>query len=251
MSKIDTRNESAMVERGTGVAIWRQIGESLAADIRAKRYSPGEQLPTEPELAARYDVNRHTVRRAIGELESHGLVRVEQGRGTFVESHAIDYPIGKRTRFSANLHKLGMLGYVDLVHSAVVQDADIAKHLKVSKQANLLHIRMVGKTETRTLSTSDHYFDQERFPDFAALLKQSHSVSKVYAQYGIDDYVRAWSRITAVLPDAEIASLLNQSKLRPILQIEALNVDMEKKPLQYSISRFVGDGVQLVVGDEA
>jgi GntR family phosphonate transport system transcriptional regulator len=239
-----------MVERGTGVAIWRQIGESLAADIRAKRYLPGEKLPTEPELAARYAVNRHTVRRAIGELEVHGLVRVEQGRGTFVESHTIDYPIGKRTRFSANLRKLGVLGYVDPVDSGVVQDAEIAKHLKLPKQANLLHIRLIGKTESRNLNISDHYFEQKRFPQFAEWLRQSHSVSKVYAQYGIDDYVRAWSRITAVLPDAEIAHLLNQSKLRPILQIEALNVDMDKKPLQYSITRFVGDGVQLVVSDD-
>jgi GntR family phosphonate transport system transcriptional regulator len=239
-----------MVERGKGVAIWRQIGESLAADIRNKLYLPGDRLPTEPELAARYEVNRHTVRRAIGELELHGLVRAEQGRGTFVASHAIDYPIGKRTRFSANLGKLGMLGYVDLVDATVVQDTDIAKQLKVSKQSNLLRMRMIGKTENRTLSTSDHYFEQKRFPDFPALLQQYHSISKVYAHYGIDDYVRAWSRITAVLPEAEVAFLLNQAKTRPILQVEALNVDLDKKPLQYSVSRFVGDGVQLMVSDE-
>lgn len=72
----------------------------------------------------------------------------------------------------------------------------------------------------------------------------------MYAHYGIDDYVRAWSRITAVLPEAEVAFLLNQAKTRPILQVEALNVDLDKKPLQYSVSRFVGDGVQLMVSDE-
>jgi GntR family phosphonate transport system transcriptional regulator len=239
-----------MVERGKGVAIWRQIGESLAADIRNKRYLPGEQLPTEPELSARYEVNRHTVRRAISELELHGLVRVEQGRGTFVESRPIDYPIGKRTRFSANLRKLGVLGYADLIDSKVLQDAEIAKQLKLPKLTNLLYVRMLSKTESRTLSVSDHYFEQKRFPDFPALLKSLRSISKVYAHYGIDDYVRAWSRITAVLPEVEIAYLLNQSKLRPILQVEALNVDLQKKPLQYSVSRFVGDGVQLMVVDD-
>ena len=238
-----------MVERGSGVAIWRQIGESLATDIRSKRYPPGERLPTEPELAAQYSVNRHTIRRAISELEQHGLVRVEQGRGTFVQSHAIDYPIGRRTRFSENLRKQGVLGYVDVIDSKVLQDPDIARHLKLSRNTNLLQVRLVGKAENRSLSVSDHYFENKRFPDFADVLKLTHSVSKVYAHYGINDYVRLWSRITATLPDAETAHLLNQSKLRPILQVEALNADLQNKPLQYSVGRFLGDGVQLVISD--
>ncbi|MGI4813473.1 MAG: phosphonate metabolism transcriptional regulator PhnF [Janthinobacterium lividum] len=239
-----------MVERGSGVAVWRQIGESLAEDIRSRRYPPGEQLPTEPELAARYGVNRHTVRRAIGELEQHGVVRVEQGRGTFVQPHAIDYPIGRRTRFSANLRKHGLVGHVDFVDSDIVQDTDIAKHLKLSNRAKLLRVRIVGKSEDRALSVSDHYFENKRFPDFAVALQSAHSISKVYAQYGIDDYLRKWSRITATLPDADIAHLLNQSKLRPILQVEALNIDLNGVPLQYSLARFVGDGVQLVISDD-
>src|SRR3546814_1082174 len=98
-----TERITTMVERGSGVAVWRQIGELLADEIRNKLYAPGERLPPEPELAAKFSVNRHTIRRAMGELEQSGLVRIEQGRGTFVQEHAIDYAIGKRTRFSENL----------------------------------------------------------------------------------------------------------------------------------------------------
>ena len=65
-------------------------------------------------------------------------------------------------------------------------------------------------------------------------------MSKVYAHYGIDDYTRKWSRITAALPSPEVARLLGQPKTRPILQVEALNVDQQGAPLQYSITRFVG-----------
>ena len=54
-----------MVERGSGIAVWRQIGESLADDIRNKLYLAGEQLPSEPRLAAKFAVNRHTIRRAM------------------------------------------------------------------------------------------------------------------------------------------------------------------------------------------
>ncbi len=50
------------VERGSGVAVWRQIGEALADDIRKQLYLPGEQLPPEPELATPFAVNPQPLR---------------------------------------------------------------------------------------------------------------------------------------------------------------------------------------------
>jgi len=151
-----------MVERGSGIAVWRQIGESLADDIRNKLYMAGEQLPSEPELAAKFSVNRHTIRRAMGELEQSGLVRIEQGRGTFVQEHAIDYAIGKRTRFSENLRSQGMLGHLEALGSQTLRAADIAKHLGLARNAPLLRVQMVGKAENRPISASEHYFDEKR-----------------------------------------------------------------------------------------
>ena len=74
-------------------------------------------------------------------------------------------------------------------------------------------------------------------------------MSKVYAHYGIDDYTRKWSRITAALPSPEVARLLGQPKTRPILQVEALNVDQQGAPaVQHHPVR--GDLVQLMVSDD-
>jgi len=81
-------------------------------------------------------------------------------------------------------------------------------------------------------------------------LARAHSVSKAYAGYGIRDYTRKWSRVTAVLPSPAVARQLGQPKTRPVLQVEALNVDPDGKPLQYSITHFAGDWVQLVITDE-
>jgi GntR family phosphonate transport system transcriptional regulator len=239
-----------MVERGSGIAVWRQIGEALATDIRNKRYAPGEQLPPEPELAAKFSVNRHTIRRAMGELEQGGLVRIEQGRGTFVQEHAIDYAIGKRTRFSENLGSQGVLAHTQVIDSEVMKSAEIAQHLGLPRGAQLLRVHLIGKTENRTISVAEHYFDEKRLPGFVDKLTATRSVSKAYRQFGIADYTRKWSRITATLPSDEIARLLAQPKTRPILKVEALNIDQDKVPLQYSITRFSGDWVQLMVNDE-
>ena len=175
----------------------------------------------------------------MGELEQSGLIRIEQGRGTFVQEHAIDYAIGKRTRFSENLRSQGVLGHLETLGSQTLRAADIAKHLGLPRNAAAARAsggqgRKPAHQRVRTL------LRRKRFPDFAERLTALKSVSKVYAHYGIDDYTRKWSRITAALPSPEVARLLGQPKTRPILQVEALNVDQQGAPLQYSITRFVG-----------
>ena len=68
----------------SGLPIWRQIADTISSEISTSVYAPGQKLPTESELATRFGVNRHTVRRAVASLQDVGLLRVEQGRGTFV-----------------------------------------------------------------------------------------------------------------------------------------------------------------------
>ena len=70
------------VERGSGVALWKQIAERIEADINAGTLRPGARLPTEMELAERFKVNRHTLRRALAMLTDQGLIEATPGRGT-------------------------------------------------------------------------------------------------------------------------------------------------------------------------
>lgn len=67
---------------------WRpqyvQVAEQLRSEILSGSLPPGAALPSEPELAARFSLSRTSVRNAIKQLRDWGLVRAEQGRGTFV-----------------------------------------------------------------------------------------------------------------------------------------------------------------------
>jgi len=83
--------------------LWRRVEQSLHRDILSGTLASGARLPSEPELAQSFAVHRHTVRRAVAALASRGLLRIEQGRGTFVHDSAIDYVVGRRTRVEANL----------------------------------------------------------------------------------------------------------------------------------------------------
>ena len=90
-----TRQET--IERGAGVAVWRQIAERLRTEISLDVWKTHDRLPSEAELADRFGVNRHTVRRAVASLAVEGILRANQGRGTFVAQKPISYPISART----------------------------------------------------------------------------------------------------------------------------------------------------------
>ncbi|MGH6637161.1 MAG: FadR/GntR family transcriptional regulator [Polaromonas sp.] len=61
-----------------------EIVENLASSIREGRLQPGEKLPTEAEIMARFDVSRTVVRESLSRLQASGLVETRHGIGTFV-----------------------------------------------------------------------------------------------------------------------------------------------------------------------
>ena len=94
----------ARLQRGVGVALWRQIADGIRTGIAGGLADANGRLPPEAQLAERFGVNRHTVRAAIAALAHEGVLQSEQGRGTYVRRQKrLVYPIGERTRFSAGL----------------------------------------------------------------------------------------------------------------------------------------------------
>ncbi len=67
--------------------LYRQIKTLLTGSLEAGEWKPGELIPSEIELAARYKVSQGTVRKAIDELAGENLLVRRQGRGTFVATH--------------------------------------------------------------------------------------------------------------------------------------------------------------------
>ena len=72
----------------SGVALWRQVADAIRLDIVGGKLNAGDKLAGELPLAERFGVNRHTVRRALAVLAEEGVVRAEQGRGTFVATRS-------------------------------------------------------------------------------------------------------------------------------------------------------------------
>lgn len=238
--------------RGRGLAIWAQIAESLQDEISRGVVKPGEQLPPEAALAARFRVNRHTLRRAVAALQEAGSVRIEQGRGTFVAEDVIDYALGQRIRLSENLRKLDRTaGSVFLRGLEMPAPARIAKALNIRAGKPLLLLETLSSADGKPMSVGAHYFPKARFDGIIEDYRRLGSITRALAERGIDDYTRKVTRIMAQMPDQADAHLLQQPRNQPILVTEAVNVDRAGTPIEFGYSRFSGPRVQFVLENEA
>lgn len=231
-----------------GVAVWRQIADTLDGEIRSGVYPPGSKLPTEMQLAARFAVNRHTVRRAVGTLVDQGRVRVEQGRGSFVQEDVLDYPVGLRTRFSQNVLAAHRLPDRRLIRLDVVPaPAEVAEALAIASGEPVIVYESVSTADGREMSFGTSYFPAERFEGMDKVLTRSDSVTRALAAMGVTDYVRVSTRITAAMPTHDVARHLRMPVNRPILQTNSVNADLQGRPVEYCIGRFPADRLQFSV----
>ncbi len=235
------------IERNSGVAVWRQIEQALTREIRSGALEAGSRLPTEPVLAERFSVNRHTVRRAVAALVDRGLVKVEQGRGSFVAEHVLDYLIGRRTRFSDLVHKQNRHpGGTLLFARRTKADPVVAEALDISEGAPVHWLETLGELDGRPISVGSHYFPAARFPDLDEVHRLEGSITRTLTHYGCGDYERRMTKVTARMPSAADAELLRQARSRPVLVTESVNVDASGRPVEYGLARFAADRFQII-----
>jgi len=236
-----------VLPRRSGVALWRQVQIHLERQISDGTLKPGDRLPTEAQLSAQFGVNRHTVRRALAGMEERGQIRVEQGRGTFVQEQVLAYRVSVRTRFTENIvgaNRVAQRSYVD--SSQVAATAAMAEALDIDLGAPVMCVVLVGDLDGQRISQSEHFFSVERFPDIAEAIRADESVTLALRRLGVPDYHRKWTRVAVRMPSGREAELLGQPRTRPILVTESLDVDPDGRPVEYGVTRFNSDWVQIV-----
>ncbi len=233
--------------REPGVALWRQITRVIEADITSGELPPGGRLPTEARLSARFAVNRHTVRRALEELSRSGLIRIEQGRGSFVAEDVLDYAVAPRTRFSEwiRAHNKEPSGTV-LNLREIAADTHVATGLGLRAGARAVFLERLGLADGRPVNLTQHWFSAARFPGLLDRLREGDGISAALAACGLEDYRRQVTRVSARLPSPEEAALLRMPRNRPVLTTEVVNVDKGGAIVEFGTGRYPTPRVQIV-----
>jgi len=217
----------SLQDTGSGVALWRQVADAIERGIAGGSFAAGERLPGENEIAGTYRVNRHTVRRALATLAD---------------------PLRARTRFSEIVGAGGQEPRGQLIEASDdVATRELARELGLKNGAPLVRIEALRLADRTPICVSTTWLSAARFPGAGSVFARSRSMTKLLAHYGIGDYRRASTRITAAVADAPDAARLNLALGRPVLVVDSTDVDTDGKPLVTKRSRFAAERVEFVV----
>lgn len=238
------------INRNSALPLWHQIAAILEQEILSRSQSIDASAPfaTAVALSERFGVNRHTVRQALNSLADKGLIRIEKGSGTYVEPNAIDYAIGVRTRFTANLLQNNVEPSRNILSAAIGPAPDhVRTALQLPEGAQSIILETLGRADGQPVSLSTVYLSAQRFSGFDDVFQRKHSITQALRHYGIEDYTRKSTQVMACLPTPRDAQLLEQPPTQPILRVESLDVDAEHMPIVLNVTQFVGERVQLVI----
>ncbi len=233
---------------GPKTPLYRHIAQALRTDIAEGAYAQGEKLPTEARLAARFGVNRHTVRHALGVLAEEGVVRARRGSGTTVIGQPIDYRLGTRVRFRSNLLGEGLAPDRELLsvelRAATAHDARV---LKLDPGADVCVYRARTFADGAAMAIAESRFPEQRLQGLSEALRETNGVTRALAHVGVQDYTRASTRLTAERASPFVALHLGLSEGDPVLYASSVNVDAAGQVVEYGQTWFAGGRVVLTV----
>ena len=228
--------------------IWKSIADTLRDEVAAGHYMPGDKLPTEATMSARFGVNRHTVRHALASLIDEGLMASRRGSGVFVTSRPTPYALGKRVRFHENLAAAGQKADKQILRLETrPADHREAEELNLHPGENIHVFEGLSLADNSPIALFLSRFPADLMPDLPKHLMDNPSITAAMTACGVRDYTRRSTALTAKRATATQALHLNIREGDPILRSVALNVDETGRPVEFGHTWFAGDRVTLIV----
>ncbi len=229
-------------------SLWAAIADALTAEIAAGHYRPGDRLPTEAELSARFSVNRHTIRHAMASLADRGLVHSRRGSGVFVAARPTTYPLGQRVRFHDNVLAAGQTPSRRISRAETrPADAEEAMSLRIEPGDPLHVVEGLSLADGQPMAAFRSLFPAARFPGLLAEVAKSGSITAALAACGLEDYTRRETRLSAELAGPVLALPLQVRPGAAVLRSVAVNVDAGGDPVEHGTTWFAGERVTLTV----
>ena len=217
--------------------LYQQIKALILQSLQAGQWKPGDLIPSEIELAARFRVSQGTVRKAIDELAAEHLVVRRQGRGTFVATHAEQHV---QYRFLRLLPDQGDTSSEGPAQRSIIDckrqraPADVARTLGLRTGDSVLQVRRVLSFRGVPTILEDLWLPGSAFKGLTAERLASHQ-GAMYAlfetEFGVR-MVRADEKLRAVAADEQAAERLQVPVGSPLLSVERVAYTYQDAPME-------------------
>ncbi len=238
---IDKRHFYVDASRPT--PLYYQIQENLAELIELKLLQPGDMLPSERELSKLYDVSRLTVRQAIENLVSKGLISKQQGVGTFVSEKAPPPPFEPTvTGFTQRMREAGLRPSSRLLEKSIITAPPLVYHrLDLRATDEVVRIKRMRLVDDEPLMIETSYLPVTRFPDLIDQDLEQHSLYSVLeTRYNVLIH-EAEQSLEPTLLTAHEAELFNLDAGLPAMLVYIAAYAADRTPIEFSKSVVRGD----------
>ena len=214
--------------------LYQQIKALLLSRLQAGEWKPGEMIPSEMELAARFKVSQGTMRKAIDELAQENHLVRRQGKGTFVATHAEERTQYRFLRLMPDDGVDGRLQRRLLECRRMRAPAEVARALELKAGESAVQIRRLLLSAAQPVVLDDIWLPGPLFKGLTAERLgawRGPMYGLFEAEFGLR-MVRAEERIRAVAAGAEEAALLAVPPQSPLLLVERLSYTYGDRPVE-------------------
>jgi GntR family transcriptional regulator len=224
--------------------LYEQIKAMILASLQASEWLPGDAIPSEMELAARYAVSQGTVRKAIDELAAQNLLIRRQGKGTFVATHQEEDFQYRFLRLEPDSGEKLHLKNQFLACENIQSDPYIAQLLKLKPSDSMIRIDRIQSSAGRPIVFEEIWLPEARFKGLNLDMLNAWP-GPMYAFYESEyatHMVRAEEKIKAVLAGSDLAQHLQVVEGAALLSVERVAFTYGNKPVEVRRARYDTNG---------
>jgi GntR family transcriptional regulator len=213
------------------------IRDDLRMRLNAGEWAPGERLPSETELAARYGVARMTIRQAVGALASEGAIIRRQGLGTFAADGRPTRTADILLSFTEEMRRHGRQVETKLISATVEQPPPAAREaLQLGSSAAVVTVRRVRLVDGCPIVVQNSWLPFARFAGLDAdPLLDGSLYAMLEARYGVQ-IVRARQTFTAAEAGEPDGAALGLPPSDPVLRIARTTFDSSNLIIEFAMS---------------
>lgn len=231
----DASRVSAAPETPRFSPLYRQIKGLLTRGLKSGEWRPGEPIPSEVELAARYGVSQGTVRKAVDELAAENLLVRRQGRGTFVATHHEPRAQFRFLRLRPD-HRAepGPMTSRILQCRRLRAPVEVARALQLRTGEGVVAIRRLLSFDGKPAVLDEIWLPGAQFRGLNAERLRTYE-GPLYGLFETEfgtRMIRASERLRAVAADAAAAKALEVAPGSPLLLVERVSYTYEDRPVE-------------------
>ena len=248
MSRHEQQDMLPLLNKNLPIPLYHQLKNILLDSIRTAELKPNDRLPTETEIAEQYGVSKATVRQALGQLASEGVLQRVQGRGTFIATPRVNLGPTQLDSFTLQMTARGLRPSSRVIEQRVMlAEGEIAQKLRLKDKSPVLLLRRLRLGDDQPMGTQTAHVPMDLAPGLDTRDFRNLSLYRVLNEiYGLIP-ARAYETHSAVSLEPEQSSLLETAPGAPALSSERLTLMASGRPMELVYSLMRGDRHQVVL----